>query len=74
MRVSLLVLALLLAPSQSRQADQAAAPGGESYQFKAEWRLIHAGGMPADSAGETAGMAVLADCSTAGNRRRTRRF
>ena len=43
MRVSWLVLALLLAPSQSRQADQAAGPGGESYQFKAEWRLIHAG-------------------------------
>jgi hypothetical protein len=39
MRVSLLALALLLAPSQSRQADV----GGESYQYKAEWRLIHAG-------------------------------
>jgi len=39
MRLSLLVLALMLAPSQSRQA----APGGESYQYKAEWRFIHAG-------------------------------
>ena len=30
--------------------------------------------MPAYSAGETAGMAVLADCSTAENRRRLARF
>jgi hypothetical protein len=39
MRLSLFILALLVAPSQSRQA----APGGESYQYKVEWRLIHAG-------------------------------
>jgi len=39
MRLSWLVLALMLAPSQSRQADT----GAESYQYKVEWRLIHAG-------------------------------
>jgi hypothetical protein len=44
MRLSSLMLALLLlAPSQSRQADRVSFPGNESLQYTIEWRLVHAG-------------------------------
>jgi hypothetical protein len=41
MRVFFLIVALLLAPSQSRQADNASA--GEAFQYRVEWRLVRAG-------------------------------
>jgi hypothetical protein len=44
MRVSSLTLALLLlAPSQSRQANTPALTGSETLQYAAEWRLVRAG-------------------------------
>jgi len=44
MRVPSLILAcLLLCPAQPRQADSPPSPGGESFQYRVEWRLIHAG-------------------------------
>jgi hypothetical protein len=41
MRVFFLIVVLLLAPSQSRQADSASA--NEAFQYRVEWRLVRAG-------------------------------
>ena len=41
MRVFFLIVVLLLAPSQSRQADSSSA--GETLQYRVEWRLVRAG-------------------------------
>jgi hypothetical protein len=66
MRALWLALALAAAPWASREAEPPAAAAGESYQFKAEWRLVHAGDVKLSRARTESGWEARLQLKSAG--------